>query len=83
MAANEVSNLWLKQLNTLRGSRVKVYLLNGKAYTGRLVDFDDNTMVIGPATENNPNGVSSTVAMDQVTVFRRVAAEEEGSREQA
>ena len=63
-------SLQQKQLESFRGERLKVFLVNGKALTGQLIDFDENTMIVGPTNEASC-GNSATINLKQVAMFRR------------
>lgn len=66
----ESHDLWQRRLSGLVGKRIKLFLLNGKAYTGQLIECDADTVVVGPEDPETSKNVS-TISASQISVFRK------------
>lgn len=66
MAKRRASSIEQASLQGLLGQTLTIYLANGKAITGRLLDFDENTLQLSGRSAEDPH---SYIKLKHVTTY--------------
>lgn len=61
-----MNDLEKQSLLSLKGKVITVYLSNGKAISGRLLEYDEGTLQLSGRTENDP---PSFIKLKHVTTY--------------